>query len=292
MLLAERAQTNNASATTPNAKRAQHKRVPQPQRRLDDRQARSSPTPPASNTMPSASGTAPRSGSRSRAAAAAPARSSGADRDVHEEHPAPARPCDSRPPSDGPAAAATPPIAPQSAVAERAARGGNSGSSSRARSARAAPRRPPARRARRPEPDGGRQRAGGRATTKRPVPRGTAAGAQRVCAAPGGHEQRGEDDVVGVEHPREPGTRRPGTRLELGNAMLTMDTSRKAMKTATAGRAGPSSGGSVASRNAPYTIGCITQLANGRSCCAAPTKARTARSPARWSWSASAGRCW
>ena len=129
--------------------------------------------------------------------------------------------CTSRPPSGGPAAAATPPTAAQSADRDARCAGGNSGSSSPSEvgsmqrragrlDARARPRARSTEGAAAHERGGGDEHAAGRRGTR-------ACGPIRSAQPPAGHQQRGEDDRVGVQHPGEPASAAPPkSRCEVG----------------------------------------------------------------------------
>ena len=123
--------TNANSSTAAAANGRSTRALPQPHSGASTIASASVPTPPASSAIPSASGTAPRSGSRvsrsSRRAgthAARPSTRFTKNTSRQSAHSI------SSPPSDGPVAAATPPTAPHSAVADARRSGGNSGSSS------------------------------------------------------------------------------------------------------------------------------------------------------------------
>ena len=269
--------------------------LPQPQDGASTIASETSPTPTASSTMPSASGTAPRSGSRvsrssrragTHATAPRPRLTKNTTRQSAHEI--------SSPPSDGPVAAATPPIAPHSAVAvaRRCDR--------ELRQQQPERRRHQQRRARRlqhPRRHQDRDRPRQPAQTRRdheqrqpdeeqpPPP-------EQIREPPRRHQQRGEDDVVGVQHPRQPGDRHAqGTPAWIdGNATLTIVTSRKAMKTAT-----PVTSRTFQRRSSFFTQRTLHEprcmTLRSKACSVAPTKARTARSPRRSNSSASAGRC-
>ncbi len=117
---------------------------------------------------------------------------------------------------------------------------GTPGRAARARSARSAPRRPPAPPAPRPARPGvgaAAHAAEARVNTSDPDEQEPAA-AEVVGQPPGRHQQRGEDDRVGVQHPRQPATATPRVgRPIVGSATLTMNRSSWAMKATAASTA-------------------------------------------------------
>ena len=232
--------TAPAPATAERANAPQHPRDPQPHDgRLDDRPATPAPRPRPAARCPARPGTAPRSGSRvSRSSRRAGTSAAAPSDEVDEEHQPPARPLD------------------QQAAERRAGRRGDAADRAPQRRRRGPPlerelrqqqpqrRRHEQRRARRLQharadqhPDRRREPAQRRGHHEQRQPREEQPPPPQQVRQPSRrHQQRGEDDVVRVQHPRQPGQRtRPETRARIdGNATLTIVTSRKAMNTATA----------------------------------------------------------
>ena len=194
-----RARRRRASPTT--------RALPQPQSWPLTMPSDSRPTPATSRTMPRTSGSGPGCSSRlSRSSAPRRDQRRQADGEVDEEDPAPARRRRrARRRARVRSAAAMPPVAPQRAVAVARCSSGNSGSSSASEvGTRIAAPAACTTRARDEHLDRRRQPADDRsgeegrdADEEHPPP------AETIGQPARRHQQRGEDDVVGVEDPGE-----------------------------------------------------------------------------------------